>query len=241
VATNPDVYTVDQAEEDIADTRGIVDTLGEVHTLSDGGVVPNTPGAGQVSHFVTAGIPQFVNPQGLQLNLVGSNGLAVVAPVVATAATPTNIATFAIPPGDCVPGAVYRLTTFGFGTTGSNGPSNVLTLDMTHGGVGGGSVALGSSLFGLSQAFRWFMQGNLVCITNGVGGTFFSYANITAHSTAGNILPTGVQAVGVAPGTSSAFVVDTTSTETFRLRAAWALTTGAPTLTAVASFGERVA
>jgi hypothetical protein len=241
VATNPDVYTVDQAEEDIADTRGIVDTMGEVITLSDGSVVPNTPAAGQVSHFVTAGIPQIINPQGLQLNLVGAQP-ATVAPVVATAASPpTTIASLFVPPNDCVPGAVYRLTTFGFGVTGSTGTSNVLTLDQTHGGVAGGGINLGSSLFGISQGFRWYFQAHLVCITSGAGGTFFAYSNISATQSGANILPTAVQSVGAANGLTAAFTVDTTTGETFRLRAAWAATTGGPTLTAVASFGERVA
>ena len=42
-------YTLEQAEEDIADLRGQVDQLDEVHTQADGGLVPNTPAAGIVT------------------------------------------------------------------------------------------------------------------------------------------------------------------------------------------------
>jgi hypothetical protein len=40
-------YTLEQAEEDIATLRGLVDTMNEAHSILDGGVVPNiTPSSG---------------------------------------------------------------------------------------------------------------------------------------------------------------------------------------------------
>lgn len=40
-------YTLEQAEEDIATLRGLVDTMNEAHTILDGGVIPNiTPSSG---------------------------------------------------------------------------------------------------------------------------------------------------------------------------------------------------
>lgn len=233
-------YTLEQAESDIADLRALVDRMGEVHSVADGGMVPNTPDAANYSMFSAAGQPSYINPAGLTMELSGGE-LATVAPVVVTQATTQNIATLFIPGGDCVAGSVYKLTTFGFGTTGSTGASNVLTTNLTHGGVGGGSQSAGSSLFGVSQAFRFYIEASLVCVTPGVGGTFWSYASWTLAQFGGNILPTGVQAVGIAIGTATTFTVDSSVGETFRIATNWAATTGGPTLTAVASYGEKIA
>lgn len=234
-------YLLEQAESDIGDLRGLVDRLQEVHALDgSGGVVPNAqPGQAQL-YTTSDGQPAYVNPAGLTMNHSGGQ-LAAVAPVVVTAASATTIASLFVPGNDCIPGAIYRLTTFGFGTTGTTGASNVLTCNLQLGGVGGGAASAGSSLFGVSQAFRFYIEASLVCITNGAGATFYSYASWSLAQSGSNILPTGVQAVGIALGTSSTFSADSTTGETFRIQLNWAATTGAPTVTAVSSFGERVA
>jgi hypothetical protein len=233
-------YTLEQAEQDIADIRGGQDGQEESQTFLDGGTAPNTPDPNGVTLFSAAGSLSYINDNGLTMEVSGGQ-LATIAPVTVTSAGATTVASLVVPPGDCIPGSTYKLTCFGFGTTGSTGASNVCTCSLSHGGVGGGNAAAGSSLFGISQAFRFWVDAYLVCVTNGVGGTFFSYASWTMTQFGSNILPTSVQAVAIAIGTSSAFVVDSTVQETFRIGFNWAATTGSPTLTVVSGIPQKIA
>lgn len=233
-------YTLEQAEQDIADLRGTVELLSEAHSQVDSGGVPNTADANAYTWYSAAGQPSYINDAGLTNEVVGAQ-LANVTPVVVTQASAQNVATYFVPGGDSVPGSTYKLTAFGFGTTGSTGASNVMTFNLSHGGVGGGAQSAGSSLFGISQAFRWYLEAYLVCVTNGAGGTFFSYGNWCLAQSGSNILPTGVQAVAIPTGTTSSFSVDSTTGETFRAQLNWAATTGSPTLTCVASIGWKIA
>jgi hypothetical protein len=233
-------YTLEQAEEDIAELRGQIELLSEAHSQVDGGVVPNTADPNGYTFYSAAGQPSYINDAGLTNELSGAQ-LANVTPVVVTQATAQTVASYFVPGGDSIPGSIYKITAFGFGTTGSTGASNVQTFNLSHGGVGGGAQSAGSSLFGISQAFRWWFEAYLVCITNGAGGTFFSYGLWSLAQSGSNILPTTVQAVAVPTGTISAFSVDTTTGETFRGQLNWAATTGSPTLTCVAGFGGKIA
>lgn len=233
-------YTLEQAEEDIAELRGIVDLLTEAHSQVDSGTVPNTADVNGYTWFSAAGQPSYINDVGMVMEVSGGQ-LANVSPTVVAVAGQTTVASLVVPPGDSVPGSIYQLTAFGFGTTGSTGASNTQTCNLSHGGVGGGSQTAGSSLFGTSQAFRWWINASLVCITNGAGGTFFSYGCWALAQSGSNILPTSVQAVAIPIGTSAAFSVDTTSTETFRINLNWGAVTGSPTLTSVAAFGQKIA
>ncbi len=233
-------YTLEQAAADIADLRSQVTLLGEVHTVTDGGVVVNTPAANSFALYSAVGSPQYVSDSTLQMALSGGQ-LATVAPVTVTAAALTNIAAGpVIPANDAVVGAVYKLTAFGHGTwSSSTGIS--LNINTTLGGVTAGGPSIGTVFFNTSQAFRFHAQVHAVCLTTGAGGTWFvgglmAFGPITAAA-----VVQGQVYAGVPTSTSTSITVDTTAQQTLRLQLGWSATTGSPTVTCDACWGERLA
>jgi hypothetical protein len=232
-------YTLEQAGEDLSDVRGQLDAHGESITQVDGGTIPNTPDPNGYTQFSAAGQPSYINDNGMVMEYVGAQ-LATVAPVVVTQATSQTVASVFVPGGDSIPGSTYKVTCFGYGTTGSTGTSNTITCQLSLGGVNGGVQTAGSALFGTNSGFRFFIDAYLVCLTNGVGGTLLAYANWSITAVGANILPTAVQAAAIVVGAVAPISVDTTTGETFRVGLAWGATAGAPTLTVLASIPGKV-
>jgi hypothetical protein len=233
-------YSLEDASADIADLRSQLTILQEVGQVTDGGVVPNTPAANTYAMFSSSGQPTFVNPQGLTMGVSGGQ-LANVSPTTVTAAALTNIAAGpVIPANDAQVGSVYKLTAFGHGTwSSSTGIS--LNIATTLGGITGSGPSIGTVFFNTSQAFRWHAQVHAVCLTTGVGGTWFlgglmAFGPITAAA-----VVQGQVYAGVPTSTSTSISVDTTAQETLRLQLGWSATTGSPTVTCDACWGERLA
>jgi hypothetical protein len=61
-------YTLEQAEEDIAQLRGQVDLSNEAQTISDGAVVPNTPAASGVTLYSAAAQLNYASFDGNDYN-----------------------------------------------------------------------------------------------------------------------------------------------------------------------------
>lgn len=62
-------YTLERAELDIANLRGLVDRLTEAHTLADS-QIPNTPAAG-ITRFSLGGQDKYASPDGNSYNTGG--------------------------------------------------------------------------------------------------------------------------------------------------------------------------
>ncbi len=234
-------YSLAQAQADLGALRGQVSILDEVHTINDGGLVPNTPAPGAYAMYSTAGQPNYITGSGLQMGVSGGQ-LATVTPTTVTAATLTNIAAGPpIPANDAVAGAIYKLTAFGHGTwSSSTGIS--LNINTTLGGVTAGGPAIGTIFFNTGQGFRFHAQVHAVCLTTGVSGTWFvgglmAFGPITAAAPGAQ----GQAYAGVPTSTSSSITVDTTGQETLRLQFGWSATTGSPTITCDVCWGERIA
>lgn len=96
-------YTLEQAEEDIATLRGLVDTMNEAHSILDGGVVPNiTPSSG-VTLFSQSGQLEYesfdaneYNTGRITLPLTGSSQtISSTSPVIINnMTTPVAIGTY---------------------------------------------------------------------------------------------------------------------------------------------------
>lgn len=82
-------YTLEQAEEDIAQLRGQTDVSGEVQTFTDGSVVPNTPAASGSSVYSAGGQLKYVGFDGNAYSsgrstvfTAGSQSIVSTSPVV---------------------------------------------------------------------------------------------------------------------------------------------------------------
>lgn len=234
-------YTLEQAEEAIADLRAQVDRLGEVHALDgSGGVVPNAQ-PNQVQVYPGAnGQPAYVGASGLQMGMVGTQ--QAFFPVIAVTGTSlAALASMTIPAGDAVGGAVYDIEVWGSGTAGTN---MLLTFAVVLGGSTMSSVQLGANFMAAATSFRWRAVARVVCHTTGAGGTWSSlvFGDISINGT--TLLTSG----GASVNATNSFVsceiatttpADTTVAQTLSLSASWSGTTGPPGLTSRVAIPRR--
>ncbi len=199
---------------------------------------PNNPG-GVALLFGTGGQPAWVNPAGLQARMVGAR-LGTVNTNTVTAAALSNLFNDTIPAGDAGTGSVYRARAWGFGTWGST--QQALTFAARFGSTAatviGTTPQIAATALAASAAFEWEVTAELVCVTSGASATWRANIKGTVTQTANAILP-GTAAdntIAFTGGTSSDLTLDSTVNEAFGLSAAWASTTGAPTLTK--TFGQ---
>ena len=235
-------YTLEQAEEDIADLRAQVDRLGEVHILDgSGGVTPNAVAGAAAMYTATDGQPSYVTPSGLTMSNVGAQqGFFPVNTV--TAASLQNLAQGTIPGGDAGIGSIYETEVWGSGIQGST--AQTLQFAVVLGGTTMTNLQLGTAFFTVSTIFRWHVTVRAICQTTGATGTWSSllFGEISASGV--NLLPTASgQATGAfttceSTGTTTQ---DTTVSNTLGLSAAWGATTGGPTLTSQVAVFKRIA
>lgn len=139
---------------------------------------------------------------------------------------------YVIAANDAAVSTAYRLTAFGQGTWGSTQQN--LVVQATLGSTSLGSATVASTVFSISTAFRWHIQLDLVVATTGSSGSAVGALKGSLFNTG-----TGTQASSpVACGGS--VTMNTTIANNFKLQANWASTTGAPTLTCLATMFERV-
>lgn len=235
-------YTLEQAELDIAELRGDVDGLNEVHTVADGALTPNTPAAGEFALYSTSGLPSYVNDSGLQMGVAGAQTAFFPLNTV-TSASLANVASGTYTGGDASVGSIYELEVWGNGQQGS--PAETLEVACVFGGTTltnllFGTTAIASTPAGVVFRFRFVVR--VVCITTGVSGTWQSFvrANLTNASGAAISAGNSNMAEAVACEAATTTVVDTTVNEALACKAAWGNATTGCTLTSRVAFFKRV-
>lgn len=241
MATND--YTLDDASNDIADLRTMVDLLTEVHQQIDsGGNVPNTPTTAN-SHILYSnqGTPSWVNDNSLVLGAVGAQTAWFPGNTV-TGTGLGDLAQITIPANDPIAFAIYEVEVWGYGTTGS--ANETIQFAVTCGGSTMASVTLGASWFNgaFSQAFRFHVTTRAICHTTGSSGTFSSQIFGECTAFGNNLLGgngsqmTGAFCSNESTGTTT---VNTTTGIAFGLNGAWGGTTGSPTMTSSVALAKR--
>ena len=237
-----DPYTLEQAEEDISTLNGQVSLLEEQHTVTDGGVVPNTPAAGAFALYSSGGQPNWVDPAGQLFGVPGAQNAFYPGHTV-TAASLNNLAAYTIPAGAATANAVYEVEVWGNGTWGSTGQT--LQLAVLLGGNTMSSVTLGTQFMATSAAFRFRVAVRAVCQTTGAGGTWSSMISGEVSVFGANLLAAGGASANASNGfcsceSTGTTTVDTTVNEDLGLSAAWGSTTGSPTLTSRVAIAKRI-
>ncbi len=240
VATS--TYTLEDAENDIAELRGLVDQLNESHTLMNAtGDTPETTSATQL-YQGSGGQAAMVNASGFQANVVGAQ-TAFTPGNTTTGAALTNMAQFGIPANEITVNSVYEVDAWGYGNTGTT-TVNTLAFQAVFAGNNMSSFTLGNSMYSANTIFRWHVCSRVICITAGSGGTFKSMVFGEVSNFGHNILlSTGTQwSIGAtsseSTGTASA---NTTVSNNLGLSAQWGGTDagGTQSLTCNAAFGKR--
>lgn len=150
-----------------------------------------------------------------------------------TAATLADLSSvYVIAANDASANTAYRLTAYGTGTWGSTQQNLVVQGTLASTSLGSGTVP--STALSASVAFRWYVTLNLVVATTGSSGTVVGGLDFQLYNTG-----TGGQA-GRAIACAGAVAMNTTIANNFKLQANWASTTGASTLTCLATIFERV-
>lgn len=140
---------------------------------------------------------------------------------------------YVIPANDGTANTAYRLHAYGNGTWGSTAQN--LTFQATLGASTSlGSNAIPSTALPTGTSFRWSATLNLVVATTGSTGT--AIGEITAHVYA----TSGAGNAGRIVACAGSVAMDTTAANNFKLQADWASTTGASTITCLATIFERV-
>jgi hypothetical protein len=233
-------YTLEHAEDHIAGLVGLTDRMGEIQSFTDSQVPDVTLGVGNGSQLYSVGGA----PQGIT-----AVGLAGAVPItigdstnfVVTQATDNQASqSFTVPGNDANVGTTYRLSVWGSATEGST--SQALTWSLYFGGSSRAAAPVGGGQWSASAGIRWKIILIAQCVTTGAGGTWTFSIEGSMSLASGNLLA-GVGAngtIGFATGTGANVSVDTTAANSMLLEAAWASTTGAPTLTSRGSLFERL-
>lgn len=209
-------------------------------TLSNQAATPSSPSSAALL-YGTSGQPAFVNPQGVQANLSG----APLADTSTNTVTSTGINAltkiWTIPANDMQVGTTYKLTCWGNAVWGSTQQTLTLSPEI-DGALVGTNPGIAGADFAASATIRWHAELFVTCHATGAGGsiqfngwgTFCQTDHVITPGTAAN------NTVPWASGISSDFSVDTTASHTVSLKANWASTTGAPTISCHNSLFERI-
>jgi hypothetical protein len=168
------------------------------------------------------------------LDLASHLSLADNSAITKTGVTFTDITkAWSVPANDAIANSCYRIKAFGNGTWGSTAQQLNFALEL---GTGIQILTLGipSNAFAISTNFNFDVEGEIIVLTTGAGGTVVGKLRVSISSNAVDL--TGISPVRT--GTGLAF--DTTAAKTFAIQADWASTTGAPTLTCRGSTFERI-
>ena len=167
-------------------------------------------------------------------------GYADTTQTTVTAASSTSLSTvYTIPANEPYAGAAYELHCGGYGTWASSGPQ-ALTLSpfLGSGTITGTARVIAAAAFSASAAFQWSAVIEITC-TDGVSGWQASWQGAVVETA--NALNPGTNAVPAAGATSASYTAAVSSALSVALKAQWATTTGAPTLTCVRTVFRKVA
>jgi hypothetical protein len=177
----------------------------------------NTTNITQISNWVTN--QQYANER-----------LAVPGSDTVTQAALHNLATGTYQANDAQAGSFYEIEAWGNGTSGN--PNTTLEFATSWSGGTASNFTFGTTAFGsTSETFRWWALSRVQCITTGSGGTWQSLTRASISQFGANISPgNNNMAEGVSCETSTTYTVDTTSTQTLALQAAWGSSSDGATL-----------
>lgn len=239
-------YTLEQAETDIADLRGLVDRMGEVHALdSSGGVVPNAQ-PNQAQLYPANGGPAYVGASGLQMNMSGAQACSFPNNSNLNNTTLNTLGTWTIPAGDASVGAVYEMEIWGNGAWSNvNTAAGALTLTVVAGGNSMSTVTLGGAYMLASSAFRFRVAGRIMCETTGVGGTWTSliFGECSVNGT--SLLSSGASSSNATSGFVSCdgtgtTVIDTTGSIVLGVSSLWGSGTAGGNIISRVSLPKRI-
>lgn len=235
-------FTLEQAEESIADLRAQVDRLGEVHALDgSGAVVPNAQ-PNQAQLFSVNGGPAYVGSSGLQMGLTGAQPATfpnLTNP--GTGTTLVSMGSFTIPGGDADAGAVYELEIWGNGTQGAT--QQALGLQVVLGGNNLATVTFGTNAAGgANSAFRFRVAGRAICHTTGAGGTWTTYIDATVALFQSTAIAVGNAdfATAFSSESTGTQTLDTTTDQVLGVSAAWGATATSPSITSRVAIAKRI-
>lgn len=189
--------------------------------------------------------------EGLATAASSLSGGAVISQVDVSATLQTNNTTYSricnvwtIPAGDAVQGTVYRLSTFGTGSTGAT----VETLQLQIAGLGTGVAAftIGSSNFSANQEFYFDLVATLVVTETGSSGivTGSIRLNLGAFNTAGTavnqISTTGTQMAGGFAGMGAVSTAVPTAASNMTVQMKWGGPSTGQTFESYGSVFERI-
>ena len=159
-----------------------------------------------------------------------------------TAAASTALSTvYTIPAGEPYTNSAYELTCAGFGTWGSTQQALTLSPFLGAATITGTARVVAATALAISAAFHWSVTIGITC-TDGVSGWQGSMIGTVAE-TASALNPgtAATNSVPFAGATSASYTAAVSSALTVALKAQWATTTGAPTITCVRTTFRKVA
>lgn len=240
-------YTLEEAEEHIARLRGQVDKLTEILQTTDVQITDSSAPAAVAATtqlFSAGGQLATVSSSG-RSGTVSTGTTASVGGATVTQATLNNLFRDTITANDAQVGSVYKVTAFGYGAWGATAQTLqfALRFGATSATTIGTTPTIQTTDFNTSATFRWKAEAIVVCVTTGAGATWVGNISGCVTQNANVIVP-GTAADNTVPfsgGTGSGTVsLDSTVDELFGISAQWGATTGAPSLTAVAGWLERI-
>jgi hypothetical protein len=223
------VYTLQQAQYEIATLRGVVAHLLVNATFAN----LSTDGTLNVGFGANLAGRITFNPQ-----IVGLGGFL---PTIDTDTTSNSVTqssltrvttSWSIPASDAIIGTTYRFTAWGTGTQGST--AQTLGFAIVAFGVTFGTSRFPTSFAGINTAFGWMLNG-IIQVTNTGTGT----ANVTCQLVV-SITAAGSSGGNFLNGFSTTTAGTTSSTEPMYIECIWGSTTGAPTVTCTGSMIERL-
>lgn len=156
----------------------------------------------------------------------------------------TNLWT--IPANDASAGIIYRLKFFGIGTWGST--AQALTMNAMIDGVvtmAGGNVGrIAAATFSVNTPI--YIEGEIVLsiVSIGASGTYTIGQRVTVTARAENLPGTAasntITTLNLNSSAGATTAIDTTVSHTFAMAAKWGATTGAPTVSGIQSYLERL-
>jgi hypothetical protein len=223
---NAKSYTPSQILADIADIRG---QIAHMQQNFQGG---NAVFSGNVQ--VGFGLEVFAETQ--LIPSFAFEGYAICAltdgsPVTVTQATATRLTnSYTIPANDAKTNTIYRLSAWGNGSQGSTAQG--ITFSLFGFNSQQASAAYASSFCSITAGFGWMVRGIFQATTPGSSGSAQYTLDMDIKQNSGTAVPTY--------GHNDAITVNTTVSTNAYIMAAWASTTGAPTITCSGSMLERI-
>jgi len=160
-------------------------------------------------------------------------GQADTAAQTVTAATQQPLTTsYSIPANEPVVGSAYQVFFAGTGVWGSTQQLLALTFVVQGIVVVNTINGIAAAAFPVSAGFRYAGYAEFVVASTGPAGTILASLNYTFSETANAVNPgtASTNTISVADSNSSPATIDTTAAIPVLVKAGWANTTGAPTI-----------